>query len=110
MELAKLKDTAIRELIKRNGDLFETQKVILNSMTQGIALTCKNRGEDQTFFLNSSIKKMLAGVIESSPQLKKTLDKMKVKQNQMNPEKLDFLKSQEIMDFKMFIKKRDQYE
>ena len=67
MELAKLKDAAIRELTKRNGDLFETQKVILNSMTQGIALTCKNRGQDQTFFLNSSIKKMLAGIVESFP-------------------------------------------
>jgi hypothetical protein len=33
IQLAKLKDTAINVLTKRNEDLFETQKVILNSMT-----------------------------------------------------------------------------
>lgn len=49
-------------------------------MTQGIALTCKNGQKNQTFFINSSIKKMLAGAVESFPSLKKTLDKMKLEQ------------------------------
>ena len=55
IQLARLKDAIIKQLSRKNADLFDTQKIILNSMTQGIILCYNDQPKftpDQAFFLN----------------------------------------------------------
>ena len=110
MQLAKLKDSAIKDLSNKNAELYLTQTTVLNGMTQGIVLTFQTEGKHLQFFHNSAIKKMLARAADSIPELGVQLAQMKLDQKECQTEKVEFQNNKVFMDKKMFMKKKNSFD
>ena len=101
IQLGKLKDLVIKQLTKKNSQLFETQKIILNSMPQGVILCYNDEqhfSEDQVLFVNTTITKTITSVVQHHPEMQKRLDDLQT----IFP---NYLKHYDFLKIPMFVRK-----
>jgi hypothetical protein len=111
--LWKIKDSLIKELKSQNENLFETQKLIFNSMQQGIVIISSQyselEGEDLKFF-NTQIRDNFISDLVKFPKYNKKFEKYKKDRGITNNEQIDFIGDPEAFKFlrlKIYTRKVD---